>query len=441
MKWLIGALGALILLVAAAVAVPFLLPLEDYIPRIEKAVSDRLNEPVKIRKIRLVAFPLPHAVIDGITVGKSEDLKVGKVTVTPEILSLLSATKVIRSIEIDSLLMTQKAIEMIPLWSKQEGPVSQPPAVRIKSLRLEDALVKLNAANFGPFDARVLLDEAGSPAEASMETRDGKLKALVRPEKSAYRITANAKGWKAPVGPPVVFDELNVEGVATLADATFNRITAKLYGGTASGNASIAWQKGMQVKGSFDLQQVELTNLVPILSPGTKISGRLSAKPVFSASAKQAAGLMNALRLATPFDVQSGVFHGVDIQRAAMTLGKQGTSDGETRFDQLSGHLALDQSTYRFTQLRIASGALGAEGQVGVSPKKELSGRVTAQVKALGTSAGIALNVAGTVQSPTVMPTGGTIAGAALGTVLLPGIGTGVGAKAGQMLEGLFGKK
>jgi len=67
MKWLIGALGALILLVAAAVAVPFLLPLEDYIPRIEKAVSDRLNEPVKIRKIRLVAFPLPHAVIDGIT--------------------------------------------------------------------------------------------------------------------------------------------------------------------------------------------------------------------------------------------------------------------------------------------------------------------------------------------------------------------------------------
>jgi len=124
-----------------------------------------------------------------------------------------------------------------------------------------------------------------------------------------------------------------------------------------------------------------------------------------------------------------------------MTLGKQGTSDGETRFDQLSGHLALDQSTYRFTQLRIASGALGAEGQLGVSPRKELSGRVTAQVKSLGTSVGIALNVAGTVQSPTVMPTGGTIAGAALGTVLLPGIGTGVGAKAGQMLEGLFGKK
>ena len=40
--------------------------------------------------------------------------------------------------------------------------------------------------------------------------------------------------------------------------------------------------------------------------------------------------------------------------------------------------------------------------------------------------------VAGLVQAP---------AGAAIGTVLLPGVGTGVGAKAGQMIEGLFGKK
>jgi hypothetical protein len=51
------------------------------------------------------------------------------------------------------------------------------------------------------------------------------------------------------------------------------------------------------------------------------------------------------------------------------------------------------------------------------------------------------LNVAGTVQSPSLMPTGGTMAGAAIGTAVLPGIGTGVGAAAGQMLEGLFGKK
>ena len=77
-----------------------------------------------------------------------------------------------------------------------------------------------------------------------------------------------------------------------------------------------------------------------------------------------------------------------------------------------------------------------------VSPKQELSGRINAQVKAVGTSANVPLNVGGTVDSPSLYPTGGTMAGAAVGTVILgPGVGTSVGAKVGEWAEGLFGKK
>lgn len=441
MKWLVRILISLALLVAVAVAIPFFISLDDYIPRIEKEVSARLKEPVSIGKIRFAALPAPHLVVDGITVGKTGDLKVGKVTVTPELFSLLSSTKVIRSIEIDSLVMTQKAIEKIPVWSSHEAKPQGPPPVRIGSIRLDDALVKLDAANFGPFDARVRLDDQGEPAEASITTRDGKLKAVITPDKANYAISASAKGWKAPVGPPIVFDELEVQGVATLTDANFSRISAKLYGGTANGKAAIGWQKGLQLRGNFDLTEVELKNLVPLLSPGAKVSGRLTAKPVFSASASAASGLMNALRLSTPFDVQNGVLHGVDIQKAAMSLIKQESSGGDTHFDQLSGHLSMAQAAYKFTQLKISSGVLAADGNVDISARKDLSGKVNAQMKAMGTNAGVALNVAGTVQSPSLMPTGGTLAGAAIGTVLLPGIGTGVGAKAGQMIEGLFGKK
>ena len=77
-----------------------------------------------------------------------------------------------------------------------------------------------------------------------------------------------------------------------------------------------------------------------------------------------------------------------------------------------------------------------------ISPKKELSGRINAQVKAVGTSANVPLNVGGTVDAPLLYPTGGTMAGAAVGTVMLgPGFGTSVGAKVGGWAEGLFGKK
>ncbi len=432
----------LLALVGAAAAIPLFISVDDYKPRIEQAMSERIKEPVTIGKIRLSGLPIPHVVIEGITIGKSADLKVGKVTVTPELLSLFSATKVLRSVEIDSLLLTQKGLDKFPLWA---GPAAKPgeaAPVKVRSVRLDDAIVKLDAADIGPFDARVRLDEGGAPAEVSLTMRDGKLKALITPDqaKGAYAISASAKAWKAPLGPPLIFDELEIRGVATLKDATFSQVMAKLYGGTANGSASLAWQKGMQVKGRFDISQLELKNVVPLVSPGTKMSGRLNAKPAFSASAPDAAQLLNVLRLETPFDVKNGVLHGIDIQKAATSFGKGGTG-GETHFDQLAGHLLLDHRTYKFTQLNISSGTLAADGAVGISPNKELSGKVNAKINVAGTSAGVALNVTGTVQSPSVMPTGGTLAGAAIGTAILPGIGTGVGAKAGQMIEGLLGKK
>jgi hypothetical protein len=145
----------------------------------------------------------------------------------------------------------------------------------------------------------------------------------------------------------------------------------------------------------------------------------------------------------TPFSVQNGVLHGVDIQKAATNLLLKGPTGGETRFDELSGQMLMERGAFRFTQLKVASGALSANGNVSVSQSKELSGRINAEVKAGGiAAASVPLNVSGTTQSPTLLPTGGAVAGAAVGTAILgPGIGTSVGAKVGGWTENLFGKR
>lgn len=442
MKWLKRILIALAVLLVIAGVLPFFISLNDYVPRIETAVSARLNEPVSIRSMRFGALPLPHVTVDGITVGKTDDIRLGKVLVTPDLFSLLQSTKVIRSIQIDSLVLTRKAIGTIPAWSRPDAAGSPPPQFRIENIRLDNAMVRLDKASFGPFDARVRLNSKGEPEDASITTQDGKLKALIKPDKSKYLIDASAKSWTSPVGPALVFDELIIKGVATLNDADLGEVSAKLYGGTAFGKATVSWQKGLRLDGSLDVSKLELKQVASMLSPGAHVSGKLSAKPVFSASAKSADQLMNALRLETLFSVQNGTLHGVDIRNAATTLIKQGTTGGETRFEQLSGHLAMEHGSYRFTQLKIASGALAADGSVSISPKKELSGRISAQVAAAGTSTTVPLNVGGTLDAPLLYPTGGTIAGAAVGTIILgPGFGTSVGARVGGWAEGLFGKK
>ncbi|HXF65593.1 MAG TPA: AsmA-like C-terminal region-containing protein [Burkholderiales bacterium] len=445
LKWTILVIGVLVLILAA---LPFFISLDDFIPEIEKQAAERLKEPVKIGSLRAAALPLPHLTVDGITVGKTGDIQVGRVTVTPDLWSLLGPTKVIKSIEVERLVLTQKALEKIPAWTRPEGakpaPPGEPPALRVESVRLEEALVKLAKASFGPFDARLDLSGAGDLESASIVTKDGKLRAEVRPEKANYRIDAVAKSWTPPAGPPVVLDELAVKGVATHKDAVLEQVRARLYGGTVSGRTTVAWHKGVQIRGSAEVSQVELKQLVPLLAPGTNMSGKLSAKPVFSAAAREAGQLMNALRLETPFSVQDGVLYGVDIGKAATSiLGKDGAKGGETRFDQLSGHLVLDRGTYRFTNLNVASGALAADGNVTISPKQELSGRINASVKAGSvTAANVPLNVSGTVHSPLLLPTAGYVAGAAAGTAVLgPGLGTSVGATVGGWTERLFGRK
>ena len=258
MKWLkrIGLIVGVLVLVLAVV--PFFISVNDYIPQIEQAVSERLKEPVKIEKLSLALLPLPHVTVDGITVGKTQDLTVGKVTVAPDLWSLLGTPKVIRSIEIDKLVLTQAGLDKIPIWIGPDKP-DEPAPVRVESIKLDDALLKLAKASFGPFDARLRMTSAGALDEALIEYRDGKLKAVVKPQaKDKYSIDASAKSWKLPAGPPILFDELNIEGIATAAAADLSDVRAKLYGGTVTGRSTIGYQKGMQLKGNFEVSQVEL---------------------------------------------------------------------------------------------------------------------------------------------------------------------------------------
>jgi hypothetical protein len=296
--------------------------------------------------------------------------------------------------------------------------------------------------NFGPFDARVNLDSIGKPVEASINTLDGVLKIFIKPNQSHYLIDASAKKWTLPIGPQLVLDELNIKGVATTKDAKFNQISAKLYGGSVSGAVTLSWLNGYKLNGNLDINQIEMQQIASMLSSKTHISGKLNAEPVFSASAVSADQLINTLHLETPFKVQNGVLYGVDIQKAATNLIKKGSTGGETRFDQLSGHLVMAHNGYNFTQLKIASGTLAVDGSVNITAKKALSGRINVQVAAVGINTKVPLNISGTVDSPLLYPTGATIAGAAIGTAIMgPGVGTSVGAKVGGWVDNIFGKK
>ena len=443
MKWLKRIVIALVLLLSLAAVLPFFITLNDYIPQIEKTLSDRTGETVSIANLRFAALPLPHVTVSDIAIGT--DVSIGKVTVTPDLYSLWQPVKVIKSIEIDSLTLTQQAISKIPAWAKTDDADKQP-QVRVESVILSKAHINLGKSGFGPFDAHVNIGSGGEPEQMTLTTQDGKLKAQFKTEQAGYLLDVSAHAWTLPVGPALLFDELSLKGVATLDTLKLSQVSAKLYGGSVKGRAGLAWKQGMKLDGNLDIRNLEVQRVAYLVLSKSHISGRLTAQPVFSTSAdsvnKFADRFMAALQLQMPFSIQDGVLKGVDIEKAATQINKHGSTGGETRFETLSGYLDVARGNYHFTQLKIASGALSVDGHVDISPKKNLAGRINAQVSLMGASASVPLNVTGTVDSPTLFPTGAAMTGAAVGTVLLgPGMGTAVGVKVGDWVDNLFGKK
>jgi uncharacterized protein involved in outer membrane biogenesis len=439
MKWLKAIALVVGVLIAVAAIVPFFITLNDYIPALEKELSARVGEPVSIDSLQAALLPVPHASVEGITIGTAEEVQVGKVILKPDLWTLMHREKVIRSIELENVTLTQQALGALAGLAQGDRGAG---TIRVDNVRLSNALVKLEGSKFGPFDVHVRVSNAGEQGLVTLKTRDGLLDAKVIPEGQQFRLECVARKWTPPMGPAFVFDELEVKGTIRAKDAELSTVNAKLYGGTASGAVTLAWDKGIAIKGHLDLDQIELQQPVALLSPNTRVSGRLDAKPVFSTQAMRTDQLDDALHVESPFVVHNGILHGFDIVAAATSLGKQ-SRGGQTRFQQLEGKLLLDRRSYRFSDLKIASGALSAKGAVSISPSKALSGQINANPTALGRTRAVPLAVSGTLDSPMLLPSTSALAGAVAGTAVLgPGVGTAAGEKLGEVVEGLFkGKK
>ena len=118
---------------------------------------------------------------------------------------------------------------------------------------------------------------------------------------------------------------------------------------------------------------------------------------------------------------------------------------GETSLDTLAGQVNTRGAAIELQNLVATSGVLAATGDVAIAPSRALSGRVRVDMTrgAGGGAMGVPLALGGTLDDPSVTLTRSALLGAAIGTALMPGVGTSAGANLGDRLgegiKGLFG--
>jgi len=421
MKWLAGVFFALVLLMAAvAAALQHWVGTDDFRSRVSQQISAAVGVPVQLGRISVDVWPLPAVALEQVQLKSRPPLTLERIEARPAWAGLMRGRLEIATLVVREAVIPEQAVDAITAAiqkRQRNAPAKAEPEAGsraamdfIPQRTVLDHVTWVDAKGGSiTIDAQAQLDDDGMPASAQLSVLKGHLQGA----KATLQRQRDHWALRAAIG-----------------------------GGTVAGKLQLhAGAKGASLlQGQFDTANVEVSALT---APSRTLTGRLEAHTTVRAEFRELGALAEALQSQTRFTVHDAVVHGIDLAQAVKTVGL--SRGGETRLDALAGNVTTQGRAVQLTNLVATSGVLSANGAVALAANRSLSGRITVDL-ASGTTAGtlgVPLAVGGTLDAPSVTLTRGALLGAAVGTVLAPGVGTGAGAKLGDRLgeglRGLFG--
>ncbi len=427
-------LGILVL----ALTAPYWLPLKGLIPRVEQEASKALGVGVVVGKIRVHFLPTPRISFHGIRIGKPSVAELAKVVVVPQIFSLWREVKVIRLVVVESPEVQPEVFAAFGAVQKKEG--ARKSRVEVRQIEITKGSIRFPNFTLSDLGLSVDFGQGNSLQQANLSHRGVDFSMTFTPKQDHYAVNAVAVRWKLPAGPPIEITKLEAKGKLSATGLDVHDLNASLYGGKLTGDATLRWRRGMQLKGSFKGDQIKLEPLLAAVKSNARLGGQIQAEGQFSGEGRTGAALGDGLVVTADFNIQQGILRGVDLMNSVKGLLGSNAKPGDTKFDQLKGHVETGEAGARFTDLYIESGLMKASGDVSVAKDKTLDGDVRVDLKGTASLIGTPeLAVYGTTDSPRIYPSKAAMAGAALGTAVLgPGVGTTLGMKASELAKKLF---
>ncbi|WP_341908942.1 AsmA family protein [Polaromonas sp. YR568] len=455
-KWLvIAALALMLLLAATAFTLHRWIGTDDFRGRLEREASSALGVPVALGNIAVDVWPLPAVALSGIEVKTAAPITVGRVEVRPLWRPLLSGRLEVATLLVRRAVIPQRGVDavMLAMQKKTPEPAAAPKGGKPPTPATDAGGAEAGAAVAAFLPRRTVLDDVTWVSVAGARTTvqaDAQLGSDGLPDNATFKLLkGHPQGLQATL--------VRKEAAPDLASAGHEWVLkVNVGGGTVEGPLGLQRAPGAEgrgpqggvwvLKGQLKTQGVEVSALT---APSKTLTGLLDATTTLQGRAASTAALAEALQTQTTFTVRNAVLDGIDLAKAVQTVGI--SRGGQTRIDTLAGQVTTQGKAVQLSNLVASSGALSATGSVAISPAKALSGRVTVAVagdtkvgSALGGAVGVPLTVGGTIDKPEVSLSRSALVGAAIGTALLPGVGTGAGAnigdRMGEGLRGLFGK-
>ncbi len=419
-----------VLLVGGALALNRWIASDDFRERLGAAASETLGAPVRAQRLSLAWWPLPAVAVDGLTIQARTPLSLQRVELRPRWGALLLGQVRVQTLVVREAVLPESTIALLSARLSEDKP---------RATQRGGASADGEAIDFSLLPRELVLDDVTWLAADGARTT------------VAAALRFDGDGWPRESEVAITGGHLRGTTIDLQREgsATAWRLNARVGGGRIQGPIAVslppadAKNRRVALKGSLRTEGVEVSALT---APSRTLSGRLHASTEINAQFPErvsADALVAALRTDTRFTVSDAVINGVDLAKAVTTVGL--SRGGQTGLDTLAGQVSTRGKAIALSNLVASSGVLAATGEVNISPSRALSGRVRVDMTrgTTGQVTGVPLAVGGTLDEPQVTLTRAALLGAAIGTALMPGVGTSAGANLGDRLgegiKGLFG--
>lgn len=406
-RWTVIIPAALLLLGTSAwLALRAFLPSDEALARrLEAMFEARTGQALVIGQLRWRLLGTPVVEVLDAHTQQDEPIRVRRIALHPQLLPLLRRQLVVDRLEVAGAQVPRDALRAL----RANASIKDGNKVVLRRL---------------VFTEVTYTSYAGIPVEYSGEIRFDE-------DRLPRRVQIHRPG----VEPPVTLDATR-EGRSDNG-ADIYRLELQAAGGTASGQAQLSTTDDghLRFTGQLASRQVEVQALLDAFHRRSFISGRASGTTELRAEGETLGALARSLHTRSELTVDGGRILRIDVDKAVKSLGKE--SAGETPLDSLSGVVQTQNTEHgmktEFSEVKAVAGSYSATGHATLYRK-----RIAAQgrLDIAGGAVGVPFAASGPTRQPEFRIAKGTIAGAAIGTVLLPGIGTAIGAQIGGAVSG-----
>jgi hypothetical protein len=387
---------SLILIVGGGIGLLHVIPMGALQGKIQRGLSAWMHDDVSISGVHFALFPSPRLKLSGLTVGKAFDAKASSGVIKIPLGALFDENVNIDTLELTGITLSQESTARIPLWGKN---TDRPKNVSINRIVLRGVKLDIKDVTIPEFHVTMSLDK-GNLRTAHLTAADTRWSLDLRPEGEGFAVEAALKGTPLPLGASIPLDDIRATGTLVGTQLIFPELSGTAYNGSFTGSVRADWASGINVATELALKDMNLTPLFETFTKDIQINGKMEGAFSINLNVTKLADLMKAPNIQGSYSVRDGSISNVDLVQVMRTEGAG--RGGSTKFQELTGGLAISGGEVRYTKLKLQGGVILAGGEIAVLPNEQLNGRINVELRSSVAQDRGSFAISGTVAKPTV---------------------------------------